>query len=78
MVDLLEGFENRQRANVVGCVLRSWTLFERYGLSRGIDMLSRYSIQDTQLRQEAIARLNGLLDGPLSDTARKGIERLLA
>ena len=78
IVALLKGFENRQRGYVVGCVLGSWALFERYGLNPGIDVLSRYSIHDAQLRQEAVARLNGLLDGPLSDTARKGIERLLA
>jgi hypothetical protein len=78
IVDLLEGFENRRRPQVVGCVLRSWALFQRYDLRCGVEILSRYSIPGTQLRREAVAKLETLLDGPLSETARKGIERLLA
>lgn len=75
---LLEGCENRQRGRVVECVIRCWSLFERHDVVRAIRILSKYSIRDARLREEAVATLSTLLSGPLAEPARKGIDRLLA
>jgi hypothetical protein len=77
VLELLIGFESRQRANVCRCALDHWDVLAGIDAPKAVEIVSKYSIYQEALRSRAIGVLDGLLGSRFDAVARAGLDRLL-
>jgi hypothetical protein len=78
IIDLLKGYESRQRDQVARCILDHWDVLNLTDRERCIDTLTSHGISNTALRNEALQLLGSeLYKEEGSEMIRQGIDRLL-
>jgi serine/threonine protein kinase len=75
-MELLKGYQSRQRPAVVDVLLTHWPTLSKADYGTAVEVLTRFEVPPA-FRLRARETLNRELSGPHSDAARKGLEQLL-
>ena len=75
-LELLKGYQSRQRSAVVDVVLTHWPTLSKADYGTAVQVLTRFEVPPA-FRIRARETLNRELSGPHSAVARKGLEQLL-
>jgi hypothetical protein len=76
ILELLRGYQSRQRSAVVDVLLRHWPTLSKVDYAAAVQVLTRFEVP-AGFRTRATEILNRELGGPHSAAARKGLEQLL-